>query len=150
MKLLKKIVILGVLALLPACPSWFFEKPTFTLKEIAVTHISLGEINFLFGIEVQNPNPFDLKIRGLEYKAYLADQEVGKGRLEKEVLIAQSASTLVQIPLQTDFKSLGNALGVVLSGKDLPYKIEGAAIVKAKLGTTTIPFSQSGEIKIRK
>jgi LEA14-like dessication related protein len=150
MKPLKKIAILGVLALLTACPSWFFEKPTFTLKEIAVTHISLGEINFLFGIEVQNPNPFDLKIRGLEYKAYLADQEVGKGRLEKEVLIAHSASTLVQIPLQTDFKSLGNALGVVLSGKDMPYKIEGAAIVKAKLGTTTIPFSQSGEIKIRK
>lgn len=150
MRLEKKILIFGLLSLLPSCANWFFEKPTFTLKEVAVTHISLKEIDFLFGIEVQNSNSFDLKLRALEYKAYLDDQEVGKGRLEKEVLIAKSSSTLVQIPLQADFKSLGNPLGLVLSGKDLRYKIEGAAIVKAKLGTTTIPFSQSGEINLRK
>jgi hypothetical protein len=41
-------------------------------------------------------------------------------------------------------------LGLVLSGKDLRYKIEGAAVIKARLGTTTIPFSKSGEINIRK
>ena len=150
MRLEKKILIFGLLSLLPSCASWFFEKPTFTVKEIAITHISLKEANFLFGIEVQNPNPFDLKLRGLEYKAYLDDQEVGNGRLEKEVLIAKSSSTLIQIRLQTDFKSLGNPLGLFLSGRDLRYKIEGAAIVKAKLGTTTLPFSKSGEINIRK
>jgi LEA14-like dessication related protein len=146
----KKILIFVLLFFLPACPSWFFEKPTFSLKEVAVTSISLKEINFLFGIEVENPNPFDLKLRGLEYKAYLADQEVGNGRLEKEVLIAKSSSTLVQIPLQTDLKSLSNPLGLFLSGKDLRYKIEGAAVITARLGTTTLPFSKSGEINMRK
>ena len=150
MNLTRKIFLLGLLFLLPACPSWFFEKPTFSLKEVAVTTISLKEINFLFGIEVENPNPFDLKLRGLEYKAYLADQEVGNGRLEKEVLIAKSSSTLVQIPLQTDLKSLSNPLGLFLSGKDLRYKIEGAAVITARLGTTTLPFSKSGEINLRK
>jgi len=150
MRLEKKILIFVLLFFLPACPSWFFEKPNISLKEVAVTTISLREINFLFGIEVQNPNPFDLKLRGLEYKAYLADQEVGNGRLEKEVLIAKSSSTLVQIPLQTDLKSLGNPLGLLLSGNDLRYKIEGAAVITARLGTTTIPFSKSGEINIRK
>ena len=146
----RKIFLLGLLFLLPSCAGWFFEKPTFSLKEVAVTSISLKEINFLFGIEVENPNPFDLKLRGLEYKAYLADQEVGNGRLEKEVLIAKSSSTLVQIPLQTDLKSLSNPLGLFLSGKDLRYKIEGAAVITARLGTTTLPFSKSGEINIRK
>ena len=150
MRLEKKILIFLLLFFLPACPSWFFEKPNISLKEVAVTTISLREINFLFGIEVQNPNPFDLKLRGLEYKAYLADQEVGNGRLEKEVLIAKSSSTLVQIPLQTDLKSLGNPLGLLLSGNDLRYRIEGAAVITARLGTTTIPFSKSGEINIRR
>ena len=150
MRLEKKILIFVLLFFLPACPSWFFEKPNISLKGVAVTTISLREINFLFGIEVQNPNPFDLKLRGLEYKAYLADQEVGNGRLEKEVLITKSSSTLVQIPLQTDLKSLGNPLGLLLSGNDLRYKIEGAAVITARLGTTTIPFSKSGEINIRR
>ncbi len=150
MNLTRKIFLLGLLFLLPTCASWFFEKPTFSLKEVAITSISLREIDFLFGIEVQNPNPFDLKLRGLEYKGYLAGQEVGNGRLEKEVLIAKSSSTLVQIPLQTDLKSLANLLGVFLSGKDLEYKIEGAAVITARWGTTTIPFSKSGEINIKK
>jgi LEA14-like dessication related protein len=150
MKLAKKIFMVAILALLPCCTSWFYEKPTFTLKEVAVTRISLGEIHFLFGIEVQNPNNFDLKLRGLEYKAYIEGQEVGNGRLEKEVLVAKSSSTLVQVPLQTDLKSIGNSLGFFLLGKDLRYKIEGAAITKTSLGTTTIPFSKSGEIKLKK
>jgi LEA14-like dessication related protein len=150
MKLLRKVLVLGLLFLLPGCPSWFLETPTFTLKEVAVTRISLEEIHFLFGIEVQNPNHFDLKLRALEYKAYLNDQEVGKGRVEKEVQIAKSSSTLVQVPMKTDFKNLGNPLGFILAGQDLRYKIEGAAILKTSLSTTTIPFSKSGEIKIRK
>ncbi|MDP3038309.1 MAG: LEA type 2 family protein, partial [Deltaproteobacteria bacterium] len=90
-----KIIAIGLLFLLPSCLSLFLEKPTFTLKEIEIKRISFQEIDFLFGIEVQNPNQFDLKLRALEYTVYLSDQEVGKGRLEKEITIVKSASTLV-------------------------------------------------------
>ena len=150
MKRLGKIIAIGLLFLLPSCLSLFLEKPTFTLKEIEIKRISFQEIDFLFGIEVQNPNQFDLKLRALEYTVYLSDQEVGKGRLEKEITIVKSASTLVPVPLQTNLKSLGNPLALILGGKDLRYKIEGAAIIKASMGSTTVPFSKSGEIKLKK
>jgi len=138
------------LLLLTSCMSWFLEQPTFALKEVAITRLSLTDIHFRFGIEVQNPNSFDLDLRALEYTVYFNDREVGRGRLDKEVRIAKTSATLVQVPLQTDFKSLGDPLGLVLAGQDLKYKIEGAAIVKASLGTATIPFSKSGNIKIKK
>ena len=143
---------LGILVflILPSCLGWFLEKPAFTLKEISVTRISSADIHFLFGIEVQNPNHFDLKLRGMEYTVYLNDQEVGKGRVEKETVVAKSSSALVQVPLQANFMSLGNPLGFILSGQDLRYKIEGVAIVQASLGTATIPFSKSGEIRLKK
>jgi LEA14-like dessication related protein len=146
----KIILILGFFLLLSSCLGWFLDKPTFALKEVAITRLSLTEVNFLFGIEVQNPNSIDLKLKGLEYTVYINGKEVGKGRLEKEVQIAKSASTIVPIPLATDFRSLGDPLQFILSGRDLQYKIEGAAIIKAALGTSTIPFSKSGEIKIKK
>ena len=149
MKSLRKSIILA-LFLLTSCLGWFLEKPTFTLKEVSVTRLSFSEIHLLFGIEVQNPNSFDLVLRALEYQVYLNDREVGKGRLQEEVLIAKASSTLVAIPLQTDFKSLGDPLSFILAGKDLKYRIEGAAVVKASLGTATIPFSKSGEVKIKK
>jgi LEA14-like dessication related protein len=148
--LVKKVASILIILSIPSCLSWFIEKPTFNLKEVAITRFSLLEVQFLFGVEVQNPNTFDLKLRTLDYTVYFNDQEVGKGRMDQEVLIAKSAVTLVQIPLQADFKSLGNPLKEILAGKDLRYKIEGAAIVKAALGSATIPFSKSGEIKIKK
>jgi len=138
------------LVFLPSCMSWFLEQPTFALKEVAVTRLSLTDIHFRFGIEVQNPNSFDLDLRALEYTVYFNDRQVGRGRLDKEVRLGKTSTTLVQVPLQTDFKSLGDPLGLVLAGQDLRYKIEGAAIVKASLGTATIPFSKTGEVRIKK
>jgi len=150
MKAFAKVVFLGWVLFLPSCLGWFLEKPTFSLKELAVTRISTTDIHFLFGIEVQNPNHFDLKLRGLEYTVFLNDQEVGRGRLDKEALIAKSSSSVVQVPLQANFRSLGNPLGMVLSGQDLKYKIEGVAIVQASMGSAAIPFSKSGEVRIKK
>ena len=150
MRTYKTISLLVLILFLPSCLSWFIEKPTFNLKEVAITRFSLLEVQFIFGVEVQNPNTFDLKLRALDYTVYFNDQEVGNGRMDQEVLIAKSAATLVQVPLQADFRSLGNPLKEILAGKDLRYKIEGAAIVKATLGSATIPFSKTGEIKIKK
>jgi LEA14-like dessication related protein len=148
--LVKKVAFILIILSIPSCLSWFIEKPTFNLKEAAITRFSLLEVQFLFGVEVQNPNTFDLKLRALDYTVYFNDQEVGRGRMDQEILIAKSAATLVQVPLQADFRNLGNPLKEIRAGKDLRYRIEGAAIVKATLGSATIPFSKSGEIKIKK
>lgn len=145
----KLIPFLAFILFLPSCLSWFIEKPAFNLKEVAITRFSLLEVQFLFGVEVQNPNTFDLKLRALDYTVYFNDQEIGRGKMDQEILIAKSATTLVQVPLQADFKKLGNPLKEILAGKDLQYRIEGAAIVKAALGSSTIPFAKSGEIKIK-
>jgi len=150
MKAVGKIWVFVLLILSAACLSCFLEKPTFALKEISVTRLSLMDIHFLFGIEVTNPNHFDLKLRALEYVIFLNEKELGKGHLEKEVLIAKASPTLVQVPLATSFKNLGNPFELILLGKDLRYKIEGAAVIKSSLGAATIPFSKSGEIKIKK
>ena len=91
MKILPKVVILGIFLLLPSCLNWFLEKPTFALKEVAITRITFTDIKFLFGIEVQNPNSFDLTLRALEYTVYFNDREVGRGRLEKEARITKTA-----------------------------------------------------------
>jgi LEA14-like dessication related protein len=150
---MKSAKILGVFAILIflfSCLSWFIEKPSFNLKEVAITRFSLFDVQFLFGVEVQNPNTFDLKLRALDYTVFFNDQEVGRGKMDQETLIAKSAATMVQVPLQADFKNLGNPMKEILAGRDLRYKIEGAAIVKATLGSATIPFSKSGEIKIKK
>ncbi len=136
--------------LLTSCLNWFLEKPTFTPKEVSITRISSSDLKVLFGVEVQNPNSFDIRLKALEYAISIHGQEIGKGRLEEEVLIAGSSTTLVRVPLLVKFRDLGIPFGFALAGRDLPYKIEGVAIIYARLGTATFPFSKTGEINLKK
>jgi len=145
-----KLLILFSIFSMPSCLGWFLEKPTFVLKEIAVTRLSPQEVHFQFGIEVQNPNRFDLKVRSLEYVAVLNDREVGQGRIQTEVTIPQFSSNLVQVPLQADLKKLGPIFAALLTGQPLKYHVTGSAVVKAGMGTATLPFSKSGEMKIKR
>jgi LEA14-like dessication related protein len=145
-----KILILFSVFSLPSCLGWFLEKPTFVLKEISVTQFSPLEVDLQFGIEVQNPNRFDLKLRSLEYVAILNDREVGHGQTQTGVTIAQLSSSLVQIPLQADLGNFGPVVTALLTGQPLKYKIKGSAVVEASLGKATLPFSKSGEIKIKR
>ena len=44
----KAIPLLALILFLPSCLSWFIEKPTFNLKEVAITRFSLvgGSVSF--------------------------------------------------------------------------------------------------------
>lgn len=138
------------LIFLSACLNWFLEQPSFSLQEIDLRRISFQEIDLLIGMEVRNPNNFDLKLRGMEYAIYLRGQKIGQGRLEKEVLINKSSATKISVPLQLEIRNLGEPFRYILAGQDIPYKMEGVAVIKTTIGNATIPFSKSGEVKIKR
>ena len=134
---------------LVSCLAWILEKPSFALREIIVTPRSLMEMSLLLGLDIQNPNRFDLTLTSFEYTLYLNNEEIGNGRLEKEILIPSSSITQVQAPVAASFKNLGGSLMSIISrmtGKDVSYRIEGKADVKTILGSFNFPFSKEGRI----
>jgi LEA14-like dessication related protein len=135
---------------LVSCLGWILEKPSFVLREIALSPRSLIEMNLLLGLDVQNPNRFDLTLISFEYTVYLNNEEIGKGRLEKEILIPSSSITRVQAPVAASFKNLGGSLMSIfagMTGKEVSYKIEGKAEVKTFFGSFNFPFSKEGRIQ---
>jgi len=124
------------------------EKPSFVLRAITLRPSSLTEVNLLLGLDVQNPNRFDLTLKSLEYVVFLNNEEIGKGRLEKEVLVPSSSTTQVQAVVVAKFKDLGGSLKMIISGHDLPYKIEGKASVKTAFGSREFPFSKDGRVDV--
>jgi len=131
---------------LVSCLSWILEKPSFTLREITLNPRSLTEIQLLLGLDVQNPNRFNLTLRSFEYTIYLNNEEVGNGRLEKELLIPSSSITRVQAPVAAKFKNLGGSVMSIITGKGLPYRIEGKADVKTVIGSLKFSFSNEGRL----
>jgi LEA14-like dessication related protein len=129
-----------------SCLSWFLEKPTIIVRKMTLSPRSLIEMNLLLGIEVQNPNRFDLTLTSFEYTVYLNNEETGNGRLEKEILVPASSTTNIQVPVAATFKNLGGSLKTIITGDDLPYKIEGTAGIKTAFGSLRFPLSKEGRI----
>jgi LEA14-like dessication related protein len=84
---------LGILSLLTlsicvaSCLNRIIEEPSFVLREIILKPSSLTEANLLIGLNIQNPNRFDLTLKSFEYTLLLDDKEIGTGHLEKEILV---------------------------------------------------------------
>ncbi len=136
--------------LLAGCAGLFFEEPVITLKEIHVQQLSLTDASLVFVAEIQNPNGYELRLKSLDYTVHLGGREAGGGSLEKEVSVPASSSAPVEIPVTARFGSLGGVVKLYLTGSELPYRIEGKALVKAGLFDRTFPFSRTGVILPKK
>ena len=135
--------------LLVSCLDWILEKPTFIIREIILSPRNFTEMDLRIGLEAQNPNRFDLTLRSFEYTVYLNREEVGGGRMEKEVRIPSLSVTRLEIPLVAKFRNFSGSLKAIITGEDLPYRIEGKADVKTVFGSLHFPFSKEGRINLK-
>ncbi len=145
------IVSLLVLTLfLVSCLGWIFEKPVIVLREVSLGTLSFTEMKLLLGLDVQNSNRFDMTLKTFEYTAYLNNEKIGTGRLEQEIRVPSASTTRVQAPIAASFKNLSGSLKTLvagLTGKEIPYKIEGKARIQTIFGGIDYPFSKEGFIR---
>jgi LEA14-like dessication related protein len=146
----RNVTILLCALLITGCAGLFFEEPTIILKEIHVRQISLTDASIVFVAEIQNPNSYDLRLKSLDYTVLLSGQEAGDGSLQKEIPVPASASATVEIPVSARFGGLGGIARTYISGQELPYRLEGKALVKAGLFDRTFPFSRTGTLSRKK
>ncbi len=134
---------------LMSCLSWILEKPSFVLRGVILSPRSFTEMKLIIGIDVQNPNRFDLTLKSFECTIYLKNEEIGKGSLENELLIPSSSTAQIQVPINVTFKDLSGILKAIFAGGELPYKIEGTADVSTAFGSRKFPFSKEGSINLK-
>jgi len=138
-----------VVIFLSSCLSWVMEKPSFVLRGVSLRPLSLTDVNIILDLDVHNPNRFDLNFKSLEYTVYLKNEEIGNGRLEKELLVSSATTTRVQAPVAAKFIDLSGSLKSILTEGNLPYKIAGKVVVKTALGSRQFPFASEGRINLK-
>ena len=146
----RNLTILFFVLLITGCAGLFFEEPTIILKEIHVQQISLTDASIVFVAEIQNPNSYELRLKSLDYTVHLSGREAGDGSLQKEISVPASSSTPIEIPVSARFGGLGGIARTYISGQELPYRLEGKALVKAGLFDRTFPFSRTGTLSRKK
>lgn len=143
MRKFKFYFLFAMVLLCSSCIHIFFEKPTVTLTSISASP-SMQGMNLKLGMEVFNPNSYDLKLESLSFNLVVDELKSAIGQIEAPILLPGKTTSYVEVPVQTDMRLVGKCLSAIIQGKEMKYRIEGDALVKALLGEKSYHFSREG------
>lgn len=138
------------LLLLVACSSIPTHKPiapTVSVAAVRPLNLSFVKQKLAFTLNVQNPNDYDLPLRGLDFIASFAGNEIAKGSSDEDVTLPAKGSAQMEVTVEASLNEVMNRFSSMLQSDslDLNYGITGT--VKLANWPTRIPFNVDGELE---
>ncbi len=119
------------------------EKPEVNIETVQIKDVSGSGATLVFGLKVDNPNPFAIKVDGLKYDIQIGERKISEGSINTPTEVLARQSSIVQIPVPVKYKDIVASISDLLELGARPYAIDGSV----QLGLISIPFKHSGEIK---
>lgn len=122
--------------------------PKVGLSSVKMKNFSPAGINFDFNLAVDNPNGFDLKLNGFDYKVKSLGQEIANGLYRQPINLAKNAKTPVTIPLAVEPSKLLNFFRAFLgSNKSAKALMEATVFVDSPVGELSFDFADEKVIR---
>ncbi len=103
----------------------------------------------LVQLRVDNPNDVALTLDGISYKLRLNEQPLLNGQYDKQVQIAPSGRTAVELPLTIQFADLYRVIQTLQNKKNPEYALEAdLRFAVPVLGEVSVPVTQTGKIPV--
>lgn len=145
---MKLVVIALALLAVAGCAS--LAKQIIQEPKVSLAHVSIGDVGLkgatlLVGVQVENPNPFKLKVDALRYDVEIGGKLLSHSELPQAAEVDGHATKVVEIPVPVKFEDLFSSVIDFMSKSSTNYRIHG----DARLGLLTVPFDQSGDLKLK-
>jgi LEA14-like dessication related protein len=139
-------------ACLSACASTdtLISSPTVNLTSVELTAISLKRQTFSLGFGVDNPNPFPLPVRAIEYRVLLDDERFAGGATEGSFTVPAGGQDAFMISVDIDFLNTATQFASLFRGgvpEQVNYELQGSLTVDIPFARP-IPFSSTGVIDV--
>src|SRR5436190_22478069 len=131
-----------VLAACAMAPTTALEPPIVHLSDFRVGDVSLFEQRYVLALRVENPNPYEMPIKGMAYQVLLNKAELGRGTSAAEVTIPPYGERVVEVSLISNAFSLLKRVQEISSGAmtdGITLSINGKANVANR--PEPIPFN---------
>lgn len=130
-----------------------------SLARVGLASIGFSGATARVELLVENPNPFALDARAVEYAlafdpAYGSDTSDGGGGVEwltlatgrsaDPITLESGESTPVTLLVPFTYQELGTALASLLRERGLRYRFSGSFTVGSPVGDLRIPFDRTG------
>jgi LEA14-like dessication related protein len=125
------------------------ESPTVDVTGVKLLGTSLTGADVLVRFRVDNPNDVNLVLDGIDYRLRLNGQPLLDGQYDKQVEIAASGRTAVELPVTLKFQDLYGVIRTLQGRKDPEYALDAdLRFAVPVLGEVTVPVTQTGKVPV--
>jgi LEA14-like dessication related protein len=117
--------------LLAGCAS-AVRSPAVAILDVRVASLGLSGGVAQLVLEIDNPNRFALQMDALSYEILVGSgtgsdrwDTLAEGTLTESVRVPGRDSAKVTVDVPFRYSALGTALGAVMQGRGVPYRVEG-------------------------
>jgi len=143
-------LVLGLAACTPMVKQAFDnQKPQVSVADQRVTGLDFEHISITFGLKVDNPNPIGIDLEGLDYDLKLDGHSFLSGKQDKQIQIAASGASRIELPLSMTFKEIKQGLSGLKGKDEVPYELTTGLLIKVPLlGTYRYPVVSHGVLPV--
>jgi LEA14-like dessication related protein len=135
-------------ALLTGCAGMYksLEPPRVTLVDMQPLEMKLFEQRYALQLRIQNPNPYDLPITGMDFRMRINDADFASGVSRTGVTVPAYGERVIDVEVSSSLVSLLRQLQDVGKGdrQTFSYGLSGHIRIAGRLAT--VPFAYRGEI----
>ena len=125
------------------------ESPTVDVTGVKLLGTTLAGADVLVQFRVDNPNDVDLTLDGIAYKLRLNGQPLLDGHYDKQIQIAASDRTAVELPVSIRFDDLLRVVRTLQGQKTPQYALDAdLRFAVPILGEVVVPVSQTGKVPV--
>lgn len=141
------VLLLGLL--LSGCAKLRPEPPQMQLAGLQLSDISLSHANFLASLNLYNPNPRTLNIKGLQFTLFLDQVRIADGKTAKVFSIPAEQSGTTELRLSTSFLELIRLTQQLKNLDRVPFRIAGEMRIGGPgLLGLTVPIDSEGTLPL--
>lgn len=142
-----------VASFLAACASngSLINPPTVNLTSVELAKFDLKRQTFHLGFDVDNPNPFPLPVKAVEYRLILDNRKFAGGATEGRFTVPAGGQDAFVISVEIDTLNMASQLSSLLRDgmpDQVHYELRGSLIVDIPFARP-LPFSTSGIVNVR-
>ncbi len=128
--------------------------PAISVHDLKLNNIGFTGANLDLKIAIDNPNAFSMIFNQLNYNFKVNGLEWISGKNSSAMQVNEKGEGIVTIPMKLDFLQMGQSVYQLINGNsNLNYNLNGNVDMSSSvslLGTHSLPFEQSGTVKLNR
>ncbi len=133
------IMCLSSSAIVGAC-----SPPQVNLKRADLAKITTTGFRVVMNLSIFNPNTYSMPVRSVGWNLDLFNRPFTKGSANTNNQIAASSTSPVQVPLGVRFSTVRLGVKDFMSGRNIPWGIQGKCDFNTPIGPIYVNFAKKG------